>query len=162
MTANYNSAKNQKSRLEEAGLNPALMYGQAGSGGAGTGATGGAQGQGVGLAQAQGIGMALQLKSINAQTKLAEANAAKSYAEANKIAGVESKKTDTEAKGIKQEIEESKNRIKDILAGIPQKEEAYYVQKAQEKLFESMEDLNKVSGELNEENKRRSTWKLTY
>ena len=37
MTANYNSAKNQKARLEEAGLNPALMYGQAGSGGAGTG-----------------------------------------------------------------------------------------------------------------------------
>ena len=32
MTANYNSAKNQKARLEEAGLNPALMYGQAGSG----------------------------------------------------------------------------------------------------------------------------------
>ena len=45
-------------------------------------------GQGVGLAQAQGIGMALQLKSINAQTKLAEANAAKAYAEANKIAGI--------------------------------------------------------------------------
>lgn len=155
MTANYNSAKNQKARLEEAGLNPALMYGQAGSGGAGTGETGGAQGQGVGLAQAQGIGMALQLKSINAQTKLAEANAAKAYAEANKIAGVESKKTDAETKNIKQEIEESKNRIKDILAGIPQKEEAYYVQKAQEKLFESMSDLNKISGELNEENKKK-------
>ena len=155
MTADYNSAKNQKSRLEEAGLNPALMYGQAGSGGAGTGATGGAQGQGVGLAQAQGIGMALQLKSINAQTKLAEANAAKAYAEANKIAGVETKKTDTETKGIEQEIQESKNRIKDILAGLPQKEEAYYVQKAQERLFESMADLNKISGELNEENKKK-------
>ena len=60
--------------------------------------------------------MALQLKSINAQTKLAEANAAKAYAEANKIAGVESKKTDTETRGIEQEIEESKNRIKDIEA----------------------------------------------
>ena len=32
MTAEYNSAKNQKQRLEEAGLNPALMYGSAGSG----------------------------------------------------------------------------------------------------------------------------------
>ena len=99
--------------------------------------------------------MGLQLKSIAAQTKLAEANAAKAYAEANKIAGVESKKTDTETQGIKQEIEESKNRIKDILAGIPQKEEAYYVQKAQERLFESMADLNKISGELNEENKKK-------
>ena len=37
MTAEYNSAKSQKQRLEEAGLNPALMYGSAGSGGAGTG-----------------------------------------------------------------------------------------------------------------------------
>ena len=37
MTANYNSAKNQKARLEEAGLNPALMYGQAGSRGIVTG-----------------------------------------------------------------------------------------------------------------------------
>ena len=49
----------------------------------------------------------------------------------------------------------SKNRIKDILAGIPQKEEAYYVQKAQERLFESIADLNKISGELNEENKKK-------
>ena len=68
---------------------------------------------------------------------------------------METKKTDTETKGIKQEIEESKNRIKDILAGLPQKEEAYYVQKAQEKLFESMADLNKISGELNEENRKK-------
>ena len=41
MTAEYNSAKNQKQRLIDAGLNPALMYGSAGSGGAGTGSTGG-------------------------------------------------------------------------------------------------------------------------
>ena len=56
MTAEYNSAKNQKQRLEEAGLNPALMYGSAGSGGAGTGSTGGASGSGVGLSQAQAVG----------------------------------------------------------------------------------------------------------
>ena len=36
MTAKYNSAESQKQRLIEAGLNPALMYGSAGSGGAGT------------------------------------------------------------------------------------------------------------------------------
>ena len=64
MTAEYNSAKNQKQRLEDAGLNPALMYGSAGSGGAGTGSTGGASGNGVGLSQAQAVGMGLQLSQI--------------------------------------------------------------------------------------------------
>ena len=91
---------------------------------------------------------------VDSSPQVEEANAAKAYAEANKIAGVESKKTNTETRGIEQEIEESKNRIKDILAGIPQKEEAYYVQKAQERLFSSIADLNKISGELNEENKK--------
>ena len=81
MTAEYNSAKNQKQRLEEAGLNPALMYGSAGSGGAGTGSTGGASGSGVGLSQAQAVGMGLQLSQIKAQTKLMNAESAKAYAE---------------------------------------------------------------------------------
>ena len=73
MTAEYNSAKNQKQRLEEAGLNPALMYGSAGSGGAGTGSTGGASGSGVGLSQAQAVGMGLQLSQIKAQTNMPSA-----------------------------------------------------------------------------------------
>ena len=50
MTAEYNSAKNQKQRLEEAGLNPALMYGSAGSGGAGTGTPGIVTGKQIGRA----------------------------------------------------------------------------------------------------------------
>ena len=81
------SAKNQKQRLEDAGLNPAIMYGSAGSGGAGTGSTGGASGSGVGLSQAQAVGMGLQLSQIKAQTNLMNAESAKAYAEANKIKG---------------------------------------------------------------------------
>lgn len=155
LTAQYNSASQQKERLKEAGLNPALMYGQAGAGGAGTGATGGAQAAGVGLAQSQAVGMGLQLKSIAAQTKLAEANAAKAYAEANKIAGVDTQKTESEIKNIEQEIKESKARIKDLMAGISSKEQAYYIGKAQERMFESIADLNKITGELNLKNKEK-------
>ena len=88
MTAEYNSAKNQKARLIEAGLNPALMYGQGGVGGVSTGSTGGAQGSGVGLSQAQAVGMGLQMEQIKAQTKLMNAEAAKAYADANKAKGV--------------------------------------------------------------------------
>lgn len=155
LTAQYNSAKEQVKRLKDAGLNPALMYGQAGAGGAGTGATGGAQAAGAGLAQSQAVGMGLQLKSIAAQTKLAEANAAKAYAEAEKISGVDTEKTKNEIKSIEQGIKESDTRIKDLLAGIPSKEQAYYIGKAQERMFESITDLNNITGELNLKNKEK-------
>ena len=155
MTAQYNSASNQKQRLKEAGLNPALMYGSAGSGGAGTGATGGAQAAGAGLAQPQAVAMGLQLKSIAAQTKLAEANATKAYAEAEKISEIDTKKTKSEIEKIGQEIKESDARIKDLLAGIPSKEQSYYIGKAQQKMFESISDLNSITGELNLKNKEK-------
>lgn len=155
MTAQYNSASSQKQRLKEAGLNPALMYGSAGSGGAGTGGTGGAQAAGAGLAQSQAVAMGLQLKSIAAQTKLAEANASKAYAEAEKISGVDTQKTKSEIENITQGIKESDTRIKDLLAGIPSKEQSYYIGKAQEKMLESISDLNSITGELNLKNKEK-------
>ena len=120
MTAEYNSAKNQKQRLEEAGLNPALMYGSAGSGGAGTGSTGGASGSGVGLSQAQAVSMGLQLSQIKAQTTLMNAEAAKAYADANKTKGADTDK-------IRQDIAESEVRIDEIIAKIPSEKQQYYI-----------------------------------
>lgn len=136
MTAEYNSAKNQKQRLEDAGLNPALMYGSAGSGGAGTGSTGGASGSGVGLSQAQAVGMGLQLSQIKAQTNLMNAESAKAYAEANKIKGV-----DTEA--AKQGIKESETRIDEIIAKIPSEKQQYFVNKAYEEMLKASGELSK-------------------
>ena len=136
MTAEYNSAKNQKQRLKEAGLNPALMYGSAGSGGAGTGSTGGASGSGVGLSQAQAVGMGLQLSQIKAQTNLMNAEAAKAYAEANKVKGVDTEKT-------KQDIQESDARIKEIIAKIPSIKQQYYVNKAYEEMLKASGELSK-------------------
>ena len=135
MTAEYNSAKNQKQRLEDAGLNPALMYGSAGSGGAGTGSTGGASGNGVGLSQAQAVGMGLQLSQIKAQTNLMNAESAKAYAEANKIKGV-----DTEV--AKQEIKESEAKIDEIIAKIPSEKQQYYVGKAYEESLKAAKELS--------------------
>lgn len=135
MTAEYNSAKNQKQRLKDAGLNPALMYGSAGSGGAGTGSTGGASGNGVGLSQAQAVGMGLQLSQIKAQTNLMNAESAKAYAEAEKIKGV-----DTDA--AKQGIKESEARIDEIIAKIPSEKQQYYVEKAYEESLKAAKELS--------------------
>lgn len=90
----YTNAENQKQHLIQAGLNPALMYGQSGTGG--MGASGGARQKGVDQAQGNPVGMALQTQMLeqqermnNAQIKLTEAQASKAGAEAEKIAGVD-------------------------------------------------------------------------
>lgn len=91
----YTNYENQKQHIKNAGLNPALIYGMGGGGGV---SANGAQGQGVtqptdrsvemGLKQ-QGLG--LQLASIASQVDLNKSQAKKNEAEANKIAGVDTK-----------------------------------------------------------------------
>lgn len=91
----YTNYENQKQHIKNAGLNPALMYGMGGGGGV---SANGAQGQGVtqptdrsvemGLKQ-QGLG--LQLASIASQIDLNKSQAEKNEAEANKIAGVDTR-----------------------------------------------------------------------
>ena len=92
---NYTNYENQKQHIKNAGLNPALIYGMGGGGGV---SANGAQGQGVtqptdrsvemGLKQ-QGLG--LQLASIASQIDLNKSQAEKNEAEANKIAGVDTR-----------------------------------------------------------------------
>ena len=147
MTAEYNSAKNQKQRLKEAGLNPALMYGSAGSGGAGTGSTGGASGSGVGLSQAQAVGMGLQLSQIKAQTNLMNAEAAKAYADANKTKGADTEK-------VKQDIAESEARIDEIIAKIPSEKQQYYVSKAHEEALKASKLLTEAAAAKTDEERK--------
>ena len=98
----YTNYENQVKHLEAAGLNPALLYGQGGGGGAT--AAGGAVGNGQGTpGQApsggspqavksqliEGAGMGMQLGLMEAQKKAIEAKAAKDAADAEKTAGVD-------------------------------------------------------------------------
>lgn len=98
----YTNYENQVKHLEAAGLNPALLYGQGGAGGAST--SGGAVGNGQGTAgqapsggspQAiksqliEGAGMGIQLGLMEAQKKAIEAKAKKDAADAEKTAGVD-------------------------------------------------------------------------
>ena len=109
----------QVKHMEEAGLNPALMYGSAGQGGT-TGSQGGGSAASGNAAQVRMMDM--QNLLLAAQKENIDANTTKTKAEANKIAGV-----DTEA--VRQEIEvgiarqqnleqDTKNKIEERLKTI--------------------------------------------
>lgn len=106
----YTNAENQKQHLINAGLNPALMYGQSGAGG--MGASGGSRQEGVDQAQGNPIGMALQTQQIeqqrrmnDAQIALAEAQAEKARSEATKISGVDTQEALKRIEEIASQIE---------------------------------------------------------
>ncbi|UYL88439.1 DNA pilot protein [Microvirus sp.] len=89
----YTNYENQKKHLEAAGLNPALLYGMSGGGGA---TAAGAQGMGAGIASGhemgikqQGRGMGLQAAAIASQIDLNNSQAEKNRADAKKTAGVD-------------------------------------------------------------------------
>lgn len=91
----YTNYENQKKHLKAAGLNPALLYGMSGGGGA---TAAGAQGMGTGIASGhemgikqQGRGMGLQAAAIASQINLNDSQAEKNRAEAKKTSGVDTR-----------------------------------------------------------------------
>ena len=106
----YTNYENQKKHLEAAGLNPALLYGMSGGGGA---TAAGAQGMGAGIASGhemgikqQGRGMGLQAAAIASQIDLNNSQAEKNRAEAEKTAGVD---TDIQNANIEYIIAQTSN-----------------------------------------------------
>lgn len=96
-TAKYNSPNEERKRLEEAGLSPALMYGGGGAGGSGSGSTAGAgAAQGVAALQPMGLQLALQSEMQKAQIEALNAQTLKTNAETAKTASeIESTKSGT-------------------------------------------------------------------
>lgn len=109
--AEWNSAKSQKERLQEAGLNPALMYGIGGEGGSSVSSGGGtgSQVQGVGNPGTQAVMMGLQAKSIESEIALNNAQASKINAETEKTEK-ESTKVEAETDSVWSGIEFLKAR----------------------------------------------------
>lgn len=100
----------QTKEMEAAGLSKGLMYGNGGGQAASTAGGDGMQPSGPKMnpveAALQQQAMGLQLKQIEAQNRLASAETAKTLAEANKIAGV-----DTEGQDLENKWQEIENRI---------------------------------------------------
>lgn len=113
----------QKEQMEKAGLNPALMYGMGGGGGAttgtgGQGVSGGQAPSGGGEAQAMsgmGMQMAQQAAITAAQTELIKAQTEKTKAETTKTAGVDTT--------------EAATRIDSLLQGIDNARQQHQIQK---------------------------------
>lgn len=109
----------QTKEMEAAGLSKGLMYGGGGGQAASTAGGDGTQPSGPRMnpveATLQQQAMGLQLKQIEAQNKLANAETAKTLAEANKIAGV-----DTEGQELQNKWQEVENRIQTSRESIEQ------------------------------------------
>lgn len=125
----YTNYENQVKHLEAAGLNPALLYGQGGGGGAT--AAGGAVGNGQGIAgQApsggspqtvksqiiEGAGMGVQLGLMEAQVEALKAKAAKDNADAEKTAGADTELTKSLTALNKVEMDVKNMSVEEIAA----------------------------------------------
>uniref|UniRef100_A0AAU8AVX8 DNA pilot protein n=1 Tax=Dulem virus 224 TaxID=3145701 RepID=A0AAU8AVX8_9VIRU len=98
----YTNAENQIEHLKNAGLNPALMYGQSGAGGMGI--TGNAQQQGVQAHNSEAVMMGLQAQSIMASTENQAADARLKNVQADKLEGVDTKEAEKRIDKMGEEI----------------------------------------------------------
>lgn len=132
----YTNAENQKQHLINAGLNPALMYGQAGAGG--MGASGGARQEGVDQAQGNPIGMALQIQQMEQQRRLQDAQITATYAQANK--------DNAAAKEHEQNVKESIQNVENLIK--------------EGDLTESTNELRKIETEIARKTSEIKDWEI--
>lgn len=138
----YTNVENQKEHLKNAGLNPALLYGQGGGGGMGL--SGGARQESPEQPQSNPVAMALQTQQIeqqrrmnDAQIALAEAQAEKAKSEAKKIGGVDIEE------GYKR-IEEMSAKIDSLIAEKKYKEAETELSRAKKETEETIQRLNEA------------------
>lgn len=146
-TSNYNTPANQVKRLQEAGLNPALMYGT-------TGATG-TQGE-TGSASAAGVhgnasdtaerrqaavaeqGMALQMAKLAAEIKLTNSQAKNLDADAEKKLGVDTELAESQIGKLAQETKNE--RVKESLLLIERDIQSFSAQDQIETLYQKSKE----------------------
>lgn len=112
----FTNYENQIKHMKTAGLNPALLYGKSGGGGASTSGAGAAGA--ASIPSAPTMFMGLQLEQMKADIAKTKAETAASYAAAGSKTGVENAKTEEETDKVKQEIDNLKHEGKLLLEQI--------------------------------------------
>lgn len=136
----YTNYENQRKHLEEAGLNPGLLYGM--SGGGGSSASGAGRVETPDMGNSQTVAMGLQASMQQAQIRDLEASARLKEAEAAKIAGVDTKKVKSDIK-----VNESITNLNEINADV-RKTEGKNIKQQTENLKKEWEKLEKEIGIL--------------
>lgn len=160
----YTNFENQRKHLENAGLNAGLLYGMSGGGGTTMGgASGGsaASGQAAHAPNFMEVGQQLlQARAIEAQTKVAEADAKLKNAQADKTAGI-----DTQV--ATKSLEYTDNQIKQIasLMGVNEadvKQKLQNIEESKQKIEESKQNVKESESriEVNEQHIKESVQKV--
>lgn len=138
----YTNAENQKQHLINAGLNPALMYGQSGAGG--MGASGGAHQAAPEQAQGNPVGMALQVQQIEQQRRMNDAQIALTEAQANKTKEETKKIGGVDTQEALKRIEEAGSRIDLNLKEGDYKKALTELTKAEKEATEALKSLREM------------------
>lgn len=131
----YTNYENQREHLENAGLNPGLLYGMSGSGGSSTAGAGKVETPSQGTSQA--VAMGLQASMQQAQIRDLEASARLKEAEAAKTAGVDTEKVKSDIK-----VNESVTNLNEINANV-RETEGKNIEQQTENLKKEWEKLEK-------------------
>lgn len=136
----YTNFENQRKHLEEAGLNPGLLYGM--SGGGGSSASGAGRVEAPEMGRSAAVAMGLQASMQQAQIRDLEASARLKEAEAAKTAGVDTEKVKSDIK-----VNESTTNLNEILKKVREKE-GKNIDQQTENLKKEFEKLRKEIGIL--------------